>query len=162
MSASRKLLDARARQFVERRALTIEAQLGYGMHGIVYSTDCKSAIKIFERQSAYERERDVYLRLQQLNLFQVQGFAVPRLVSLDNELQVVEITIVNPPFVLDFAGAYLDIPPDYSDEILADWRAEKIEQFGENWSEVDSLIASFAGFGIYLADVRPGNVSFPA
>jgi hypothetical protein len=161
MSASRELLEARARQYAERHALGIEAQLGYGMHGIVFSTNCKSAIKVFERQNAYVRERDVYLRLQELNLFQLNGFAVPRLVRYDDALQVVEMTIVNPPFVLDFAGAYLDIPPDYSDEVLADWRTEKLEQFGEKWSEVESLIDAFAAMGIYLADVRPGNVSFP-
>jgi len=28
-----------------------------------------------------------------------------------------QLTIVAPPFVLDFAGARLDVPPDFPDEV---------------------------------------------
>jgi hypothetical protein len=68
--------------------------------------------------------------------------------------------VVSRPFVLDFAGAYLDKPPDYSDEVLADWRSEKQEQFGERWSDVELILSSLQRYGIYVADVSPSNVSF--
>ena len=70
------------------------------------------------------------------------------------------MTIVSPPFVLDFAGAYLDQRPDYPDDILAEWQADKAEQFGDRWPTVRLLISSFVPFGIYLADVKPGNIEF--
>lgn len=41
--------------------------------------------------------------------------------------------IVAPPFVLDFAGAYLDAPSDYPDEVMAAWSDEKQEQYGNDW-----------------------------
>jgi hypothetical protein len=34
------------------------------------------------------------------------------------------MTIVFPPCVLDFAKSYVDRPPDYPVEALADWEAE--------------------------------------
>jgi len=69
--------------------------------------------------------------------------------------------IVSPPFVLDFAGAYLDARPNYPDEVMLEWRAEKREQFGTHrWSVVQSIMASLARYGIYLADVKPGNITF--
>jgi hypothetical protein len=41
---------------------------------------------------------------------------------------VIEMTIVSRPFVLDFAGAYLDSPPEFSAEIWSEWEAEKRDQ----------------------------------
>ena len=68
--------------------------------------------------------------------------------------------IVSPPFVLDFAGAYLDQAPDFPDEIMEDWRAEKKEQFGDRWGVVQDIMREFRKLGIYLADVKPGNIMF--
>ncbi len=70
------------------------------------------------------------------------------------------MTVVSRPFVLDFAGAELDNPPDFSEEVLADWRAEKRDQFGERWAEVEAILGSLEGHGIFMLDVNPGNVSF--
>jgi hypothetical protein len=57
---------------------------------------------------------------------------VPQLVHYDDELLAIEMTIVSPPFCLDFGGAYLDRPPDYSPEVWADWEAEKSDLFEDN------------------------------
>jgi hypothetical protein len=67
--------------------------------------------------------------------------------------------IVAPPFVLDFAGAYLDSPPDYPDGVMAAWTAEKQEQYGEDWPWVQEIMRELAGIGVYLADVNPGNIT---
>lgn len=88
------------------------------------------------------------------------GFNVPRLLRADDELFVIEMTIVSPPFVLDFAGAYLDTPPVFPAEVLEAWREEKFEQFGDRWPTVLRVIAAFRKWGIYLADVKPGNIEF--
>jgi len=85
---------------------------------------------------------------------------VPQLLGFDDELWVIEMTVVARPFVLDFAGAYLDFPPDFSEEVLADWQAEKHEQFGSRWPEVQAILRALEGYGVYMVDVNPGNVSF--
>lgn len=112
-------------------------------------------------QRLYERERDVYFRLQSQSIVEVAGFSVPQLIHHDHRLWVVEMGSVSPPFVLDFAGAYLDQRPDYPDEVMEEWQADKLEQFGEErWLIVQNVMAHFARMGIYLADVKPGNISF--
>jgi hypothetical protein len=68
--------------------------------------------------------------------------------------------LVARPFVLDFAGAYLDQAPDFSEEVLADWRAEKQEQFGPRWSDVQAILGLLESYGVFMIDVNPGNVSF--
>lgn len=106
----------------------------------------------------YERERDIYLRLREHNVRKALEFRVPRLWSFDDELMALEIAIVQPPFALDFAGAYLDGPPDFSVEVWADWEPEKAEQFGENWGKAKAVIAAFRRWAIYLSDVSPSNI----
>jgi len=135
------------------------------MHGSVFAVESqtekgRSAIKVCEREREYCRERDVYLRLIACEVADVRGCAVPEMLRHDDELWVIEMTVVTRPFVLDFAGAYLDDPPDFSDEVLADWRAEKQEQFGSRWSEVQAILRDLEGHGVFLVDVNPGNVSF--
>ena len=146
-------------QFAAKNDLALEEQLGYGVHGIVWSTDQKSVVKVHgSHRLYYERERDIYLRLREHDVRKVLEFHVPRLWVFDDELMALEIAIVQPPFVLDFAGAYLDQLPDFSPELLAEWEADKQEQFGEFWSRARAVIAAFRRYGVYLSDVSPSNI----
>ena len=70
------------------------------------------------------------------------------------------MSIVTRPFVLDFAGAYLDARPEFSEEIWADWEQQKREQFGERWRTVGAVMDAFEELDIYLADVTPSNIAF--
>jgi hypothetical protein len=151
---------SRAWSFGEKHECRCEEELGFGYDGIVLSTDRQSAIKVLRFKELYERERDVYSRLRDVQISSVRGFNVPRLILADDQLYVVEMTIVSPPFVLDFAGAYLDQSPDFPSDVIEAWRAEKVEQFGDRWPEVLQVIASFRRWGIHLADVKPGNIEF--
>jgi hypothetical protein len=90
----------------------------------------------------------------------IRDAAVPELIGYDDELWVIEMTIVTRPFVLDFAGAYLDYPPDYSDEVMEEWHADKREQFGSRWPDVQAILRELESYGVFMADVNPGNVSF--
>lgn len=57
--------------------------------------------------------------------------------------------------------ATLDMPPEFSDDALEMWRAEKAEQFGPQWPQVQAIMAILeARFGVHLIDVNPGNVTF--
>ena len=75
------------------------------------------AVKFHNREVAYNRELSVFLRLRDLGVVNVCGHRVPLLIDYDDELLAIEMTIVSPPFCLDFGGAYLDRPPDYTAEV---------------------------------------------
>lgn len=72
------------------------------------------------------------------------------------------MTFVVAPFVVDFAGVYLDRPPAYhlEPEIMQEWERTKNEQFGDDWSEVIMVIWELRQkYRIYLNDVKPRNVT---
>ena len=151
----------RANQYAAEQGRILIGQLGYGYDGSVFATEQQSAIKVLRFERLYQRERDVYLRLLSEAIIDIAGFSVPQLIHHDDRLWVVEMGIVSPPFVLDFAGAYLDRRPDYPDDVMEEWQQEKLEQFGtERWDVVQLVMAHFARMGIYLADVKPGNIMF--
>lgn len=158
----------RARQYAQQQGLAIADELGCGVHGIVLATESqpekqgaivRSAIKVHHREADYLRERAVYLRLQEHAVTSIRGCHVPRLLRWDDALFVVEMTLVSRPFVLDFAGALLDEKADFSPEVLADWTAEKTEQFGSRWAEVQAIIRALEGSGIMMLDVSPSNIA---
>src|SRR5439155_17463747 len=103
---------------------------------------------------------DIYLRLQQRRVKDIRGCEVPQILRFDDQLWAIEMTIVTRPFVLDFAGAYLDRAPDFPEEVWDDWRADKAEQFSDHWPEVQAILRELESYGIYMEDVSPGNISF--
>ncbi len=118
-------LVQRVRQYADRKGMVLGERLGAGIHVIVFTAEYqteggRSAVKGHERQRFYTRERDIYLRLRELDITVIRGCHVPVLIDFDDELWVIEMTVVGRPFVLDFAGANLDHEPDFSDEVLAD------------------------------------------
>lgn len=161
MDEWRSELKARAQRFAEDQSIHIIGQLGYGYDWTVFATSRQSAIKSLRFERLFQRERDVYLRLQENTVVEIHGFSVPQLIGFSDELRVIEMGIVTPPFVLDFAGAYLDVAPDYPNEVMEQWQADKLEQFGAaRWDIVQTVMAEFGAMGIYLADVKPGNIMF--
>ncbi|MGA2248407.1 MAG: hypothetical protein ABSH48_25850 [Verrucomicrobiota bacterium] len=82
------------------------------------------------------------------------------MIQTDDALRVIEMSVVTRPFVLDFAGAYLDAPPGFSDEIWNDWETQKREQFGERWPKVQSVLAALEELDIHMIDVSPSNIAF--
>jgi hypothetical protein len=161
-------LVRRAREYTQRHSLALGGELGFGVHGIVFVTEsqpekgpaaAQSAIKVHQREPDYRRERDIYLRLREHGVSEIRGCHVPELLRYDDELHIIEMCVVSRPFVLDFAGAFLDKAPDFSEEVLADWRVEKLEQFGKKWPEVQAILRQLKGYGIHVVDVSPSNVS---
>ena len=108
----------RAQEYTQRNDLVLGEELGFGVHGIVFVTesqrqkdpsDGRSAIKVHQREPDYRRERDVYLRLREKGIASIRRCHVPQLLHYDDQVWIIEMTVVSPPFVLDFAGAFLDI-----------------------------------------------------
>jgi hypothetical protein len=152
----------RAEEYARRRNLSIEKQLGGGIQGVVFSTHEGTAVKALIRPEFYTRERDVYLRLKQRGIDKIAGFNVPRVLDCHDELLVIEMQIVTPPYVVDFASCYLDSPPPYANdpEIMVPWEDAKREQFEERWPTVKRVMSAFEAHGIYLSDIKRGNIEF--
>jgi hypothetical protein len=160
-----EILLPAVRAYAARRELELAETLGSGKDGIVLvairkAQPARVALKALRWPEAYEREKSVYKRLQQAEANNVMGFNVPQLLGFDEEAQVIEMTIVERPFVLDFAGAYLDTRPEFPEDIWREWEAEKREQFEERWPVVERIMEAFEELGIYLLDVSPGNIGF--
>jgi hypothetical protein len=154
-----------ARAYAARHDLQLAERLGFGVHGIIHVAENKSSggktgIKAHREPGPYLRERAVYERLGQAGVTEILGFNVPLFIRADDDLHVIEMTIVARPFVLDFAGAYLDRRPDFSEEAWAEWASEKREQFDVRWPVVQRVLAALEEFGIYMLDVSPGNIAF--
>lgn len=128
----------------------------------MWQTDRATALKVFLRQETYERERDCYRRLLENGVAKVVGFDVPELLDYDNRHLAIEMTIVAPPCVLDFGKAYVDAPPDYTAEALAEAEAIERELFTDDqWRQVRLVRAASLNLGIHYFDARPSNIMFP-
>ncbi len=151
--------------YAARHHLELAERLGFGIHGIIFaagnkSTSGQTAVKAHREEEPYRREREIYERLKQAHVVEVMGFNVPQFIRADDGLHVIEMSIVTRPFVLDFAGAYLDAPPNFSEEIWADWEAGKKDQFEARWLKVRAVLDALEDWDIYMVDVSPSNIAF--
>jgi hypothetical protein len=154
-------IQRRSREYAEQHALRYERRLGFGKDGTVWSTHRQTAVKVFGRQDPLRREAAAYQRLAERGVLDVRGHAVPQVMIVDTTLLVIEMTIVMPPFVLDFASAFLDDEaPIYPDDVLAEWVEGKRDEFGVHWPRASLVLASLRGLGIHMTDVHLGNIGF--
>jgi hypothetical protein len=161
MDSEGKDIDFRLAQYTRSRNILSRHRLGFGIDGVVWSTDRATAVKIHGRADTYQRELRAYRRLQEHGVRDVRGHAVPQLIDSDDALYVIEMTIVHPPFLLDFSSAYLDRSPDVPEEAWTEWRADKREQFEKHWPQVEAILRELrAKHGMYLLDTHPGNLQF--
>lgn len=147
-------------KYARLHQMLFEKRLGEGIDGVVLSTNRQTAVKALRREEGYLRERNAYLRLREHNVGKLGEFNVPRLVNHDDELWIVEMEIVHPPYVLDFASSYVDTKPPYSRSEQARFDREFQERFEpEDWPKVRMIRSMLRGIGIELVDLKPGNVT---
>ena len=151
----------RLQRYLSREGITALERLGEGKDGAVWRTSRWSAGKIHERPESYRAERNAYIRLDRVGLTEIAGFRIPRLWAYDDEELVIEMGIVTPPFVVDFASVRLDLPDDLIEDeghTLADMIRDR---FDERADEVIALCEELASAaGIYLTDVHRHNIKF--
>ena len=162
-----EILIQNAQAYTARHRLQLAERLGFGIHGIIFGTegnletgDIATAIKVHRTREPFSRELVVYQRLKAAAITKILGLNVPQLLRHDDGMYIIEMSIVTRPFVLDFAGAYLDIPPEFPDAIWAEWEAEKQEQFGVRWPQVKAVLAALEEMDIHMVDVSPSNIAF--
>jgi hypothetical protein len=132
--------EERVLNYARRNGLVLTGRIGAGMDGDVWESNRQTAIKAIHRQQNYIAELECYQRFAEHNVRKVNGFAVPRLVGHDDELAIVEIEIVSPPYIIDFAKCRFDTPFDFSPEVMADWNEAGSEIFEDRWRQVKSLL----------------------
>ncbi|MFM9997182.1 MAG: hypothetical protein ACKVU4_15445 [Phycisphaerales bacterium] len=117
-------------------------------------------MKINRQFARYRRELHAYRVLAGVE--RIAGHGVPQLIDSADTLLAIEMTVVEPPFVLDFASAYpVAEAPEFPPEVMQDWLAEKQEQFGEDWPRAAGVIAALEReYGLRLTDIHPGNIRF--
>jgi hypothetical protein len=79
----------------------------------------------------------------------------------DDALWAIEMEIVFPPFIVDFASARFDSPPDLIEDhghTLDDLIHERFEERAEEVLAIHGELAARAG--IYLLDLHPHNIKF--
>ncbi|QDT08108.1 hypothetical protein [Planctomycetes bacterium K23_9] len=152
--------EERASEYCEKRDSRpdFDNLLGTGQEGSVWPTTNKTAIKVFDREQNFNSELGCYEILAEHGVFEIDGFTIPHLIGSDRELLIVEMTIVAPPFILDFGKAYINCRPDFDDSVMEYYEQERTEMFEGNWDLVDSAVSSLEQFGIFYWDARPGNI----
>ena len=146
-----------AHAYARHHQLQLAEPLGDGIHGSVWAAESKlkagkSAVKAHRFDEPYSRELSVYQRLRDAHISKICGLNVPQLLGADDRLRVIEMTVVPQPFVLDFAGAYLDTPPVFSEEIWAGWEEDKREMFEARWPAVQAVLSELERRGLGWAD----------
>lgn len=150
---------AEAYCFTHGRVADFANLLGSGQEGFVWKTTANSAIKVFDRVANFNTELHCYEILKEHNVSEIDGFTIPILLESDAKLLVIEMSIVSPPYILDFGKAYVNFPPEFSEEVMADYEAEREEWFEGNWPLVESVVGSLQSYGIFYWDARPGNIN---
>jgi len=154
-----------AEAYCARHGLRLIERLGFGVHGMVFliagNAELRTAaLKVLYERVPYRRERAIYERLAEMSVTEIRGFEVPHLLNADDELLALEMTVVTAPYVLDFAGAWLDFPPEFSDEVWQDWNQKNEEQFAGDWPAAQAILGELEDFGIHMLDPSPSNIRF--
>ena len=144
--------------YCQQRAIEIVDLRGYGVDGYVWQTTNDNIVKVARSRNPFLAERAVYLRLSSHLLYRLQGFSIPCLIDSDESQFVLELSYVSPPYILDFAAATLDQPPQNFDPNDPAWVREKSGLFGARWSDVQRLLDALRQYGVHYTDVTVNNI----
>lgn len=139
-------------------------RLGEGKDGEVFLTDRGTAVKFHGEAEFFHRESRAYRALANVHHGQIAGFACPTMVNADDTLWAIEMSVVRPPFVVDFVSAYTDEEMErlaFDEEVQAEREAFWIERFGDRWPQVQEIRAEFHKLtGLMLLDLSLNNIRF--
>jgi len=139
-------------------------ELGDGKDGDVLETSRGYAVKFLHDEGVYNREVRAYEILGSLDIGDIDGFQIPRMRRHDDSLRAIEMTIVRPPFIIDFAAAYTEEEYEqfeFTEEVLEERENHWSEVFGDKWPAVRTLCQKFTGrTGLVLLDLSLNNIRF--
>ena len=141
--------------------LVLNPALGHGTDGSVWRTSKGTAVKSLFLEKNYRDELECYLRLKSAGVSEILGLAVPTFEDSCDHLLTLEMSIVQPPYLLDFGKVYIDRnPPTIAINNLWQWHAEVRDLFEADASRVYSVLNYLKRFGIYYVDPKPANIRF--
>jgi len=157
-----KAIAKRVRVYAKRERIKIVLKhvVGAGQDGIVLPTNRNSVLKAIDRERTYDTELRCYLRLRDHDVRDINGLAVPQLLNHSDDLRIIELSTVQPPYLLDFGKAYLDEPAPYSQ----DQRAEFERDWPRFFRKADVprvrlvLRTLLLSYGIDYVDPKPANI----
>jgi hypothetical protein len=156
--------DPRIQEYESRHGRRLLGFLGPGpgQDGFVQRSDRLTAVKFFDRHDRFERELEVYQALKAKGTHVVAVHNVPELIDADHALRAIEMTIVERPFLLDFAGARRPAEvPDFEQHVLDEQVEHLKEVFGDRWADAVHVAEMFRReTGFVLLDLHPGNIAF--
>lgn len=149
----------RLNKYIAKTGEAEPEKVGGGVDGFVWMSKDRDAIKVFRRERPFRHELAVYERLQERGLSRLRGFWIPELQGFDDELWVLRMSFVKPPFLIDFGAAVLDAKPADFPLDSREWRDEKRRLYGAiDWPEIERLLESLMQHGIFYVDVHKGNI----
>jgi hypothetical protein len=158
------MLNDSEKEFERKYNLQLIAMLGHGKDGRVWESDRHTALKFFYDFDVYTRELRAYRILRSVRRDDFLGHQVPRLLNNDDSLHAIEMTIVAPPFLLDFAAAYMEKEVErfaFHPDVIAERENHWAEIFEAHWPEVMAIReAFFLQTGLILLDLSLNNVRF--
>lgn len=161
-------LISRAEQYIAKRRskdkqfkfnMDLTKPLGHGTDGSVWSTNRNSAVKVIAKEKSYQREKQCYQHLAEKGIRAVDGLSIPTLIDYDDHLMIVEVDIVQPPYLLDFGKAYINEVPPFTSEQLAEYYGSLGEKFRKfDIPRIRKICRILSGLGIEYLDARPSNI----
>jgi hypothetical protein len=135
---------------------------GSGQDGRVLHSNRLTAVKFFDYVSRFERELEIYHILRDKGIGLIAGHNVPRFLADEESLLAIEMSIVERPFLLDFAGAKRPGEvPDFEQHVLDEHIERLRELFDDRWIDALHVAEMFRQVtGFVLLDLHPGNVAF--
>ncbi|MBL8827833.1 MAG: hypothetical protein JNM18_12720 [Planctomycetaceae bacterium] len=154
-------LLANVKQYCQARAMAWQESsvLGWGQDGTVWQTPVPTAVKAFYRQSNYDVEKSCYQRLAEKGLRTLDGLYLAQLIDFDDELLVIELSIVSPPYLLDFGKAYLDCRAPYDEVQRTEYHDMIRDLFGDDYARVLRITRMLWHLcQIDYVDAKPANI----
>jgi len=157
-------MDPRVHEYETQYGRRLLGKLGFGpgQDGFVMRSDRLTAVKFFDRSERFHRELEVYQILQSKGINHIAGHNVPELIDANSRLRTIEMTIVERPFILDFAGARRpEEVPEFEEHVLQEHLERLQKLFGERCIEAIHVAEMFRlQTGFVLLDLHPGNIAF--
>jgi hypothetical protein len=159
--ATPKAVVDRANLYFQQHSIT-GVEFDSGTQGHIWRTSRQTAVKIHIYGESYLAELAAYMRLRDRGIDSSEEFIIPRMLHYNSELLAIEMQIVFPPYIVDFASARLDIRPDLIEDEGHTFHDRIRDRFGSARAQkvIDICDDLAARAGIYLLDPHPGNIKF--
>lgn len=151
------ILEAR-NEYCQRytRVIDPNGEFWWGLDAYLWQSTDYQIIKVHRYSERFQRELAAYRRLHERRVERLKGFRFPQLLHYDEGLQILELSFVSPPYILDFVEVGLGKKPGNFD--LERIETQQSKQFGNDWPDVKRLLEALMQIGIYYDDVHNRNI----